>query len=78
MRFIFGVIIGIALTVGAAYVHDRNLPAQAASPVPADPTQPALPVPAARSIVNWDVVDTITKEQTAYVKGLWDKAFGSL
>jgi hypothetical protein len=74
MRLIFGVIIGIALTVGGAYLHDTNLPAQAA----ADPLQPAPPASVARNLVNWDVAGALARQQTAYVKSVWDRAFGNL
>jgi hypothetical protein len=51
MRFIFGVIVGIAITVGAAYIHDQNVP-----PI-------SLTDPTARRVVNWNVVSAITSEQ---------------
>lgn len=72
MRFILGLIIGAALTIGGAYLHDTSV---AAAPAATDPA-PALPTPAAGQIVNWDVVGAIAREQTAFVKGLWDRAFG--
>jgi hypothetical protein len=42
MRLFFGIIIGILLTIGAAYVHDSA-------------TDPANPIQ--QRIVNWDVAD---------------------
>lgn len=74
MRLILGIIIGAALTLGAAYVHDSNLPA----PAVADESvrQPAAD-PGRRPIVNWDVLDAVAREQTASVKDLWNRAFGS-
>jgi hypothetical protein len=43
MRFILGIVIGAVLVVGAAYVHDKNMPA---------PTAGA----AAQPIVNWETL----------------------
>jgi hypothetical protein len=47
MRTIFGIILGAAITVGAAYVHDTLSVAQ------------SLPG-TARTIVNWDVAADVT------------------
>ena len=65
MRLIFGIIIGIALTVGGAFVHDNN--------VPPDPPASAT---AERQIVNWDILGDVAREQVAAVRRLWAKAFG--
>jgi hypothetical protein len=40
MRLLFGIVLGVALTVGAAYLHDASVPVNPA---------------AHRAIVNWDV-----------------------
>lgn len=71
MRFIFGLIIGIALTIGAAYIHDSNI---AVAPAVAEPGQ-AVPNTGAGRIVNWDVVNTITRAQMAFVREQWNKIF---
>lgn len=42
MRLLFGIILGIALTIGAAYFHDSNYALRADAGPP-------------RTIVNWDV-----------------------
>lgn len=46
MRFIFGVVLGVVLTVGAAYYRDTEY-ASATAPLPSRP------------LVNWDVAAEI-------------------
>lgn len=83
MRVFFGIILGIIITLGAAYFHDSNVPAAAApaAPGPTDPSQPTPPQPVGptdlthRRIVNWDVLEAITDEQTAFVREQWNKIF---
>lgn len=70
MRVILGVIIGVALTIGTAYFHDTSL----AAPVN-DPTRPPATM-ASGAIVNWDVLGSLVREQTAFVRGIWNKAVG--
>jgi hypothetical protein len=65
MRLFFGIVIGIALTLGAAFIHDNNVP----------PDPPAS-VTAEHQIVNWDILGVVIREQTAYLRQLWDRAFG--
>jgi hypothetical protein len=70
MRLILGIIIGIGITLGAAYVHDMNLPGAPpgspdASQTPADTT--------GRPVVNWDVLSAITRDGTAFVRAQWNK-----
>jgi hypothetical protein len=61
MRFILGVILGILLTVGGAYIYD-SITTRAVSNPPAKTASSAAPKaasPAAenqRPMVNWDVV----------------------
>lgn len=69
MRLILGIIIGIAITIGAAYVRDSGIPESSALTAPATPT-------VSRRIVNWDVFGAVVDEQTAVVKGWWDKLVG--
>jgi hypothetical protein len=63
MRFILGVIIGIALTVGAAAYHDNNLP-------------PTPQTAADRPIVNWDALNAVTKGYTDAATRWWDQLLG--
>jgi hypothetical protein len=46
MRTLFGIILGAAITVGAAYMHDSSATKSGAGP--------------ARTIVNWDVAAEVT------------------
>jgi hypothetical protein len=46
MRTLFGIILGAAITVGAAYMHDASAMQSASG--------------AARTIVNWDVATEVT------------------
>jgi hypothetical protein len=64
MRTLFGIVLGIALAVGAAYVHDDS--------VPADPN-PLIPE---RQIVNWDVLGQVVHEKTASIQGWFDRSGG--
>ena len=57
MRLILGILIGIGLTLGAAYLHDMNLPGTPAGT--ADASQ-AAPDTAGRPVVNWEVLAAIT------------------
>jgi hypothetical protein len=59
MRLIFGMILGIALTLGAAFYHDNNLP----------PQTPATAL-AERPIVNWEVLGAVAKGTVDAAKGL--------
>lgn len=72
MRFILGLIIGAALTIGGAYLHDTNV---AAAPAALNPAPP-LAIAGPGRIVNWDVVDALARRQVAFVKGFWDRTFG--
>ncbi|MEA2934057.1 MAG: hypothetical protein QOD74_703 [Variibacter sp.] len=64
MRFIFGIIVGAALTVGAAYVHDSAL---------ADTTD-------ARSqhYVNWPAVNDGWQHLSARVRSGWENLSGTV
>ncbi|KAB2872585.1 MAG: hypothetical protein F9K43_07605 [Bauldia sp.] len=72
MRFILGLIIGAALTIGGAYLHDTNA---AATPAASNPAPP-LAIAGQGRIVNWDVVDALARQQVAFVKDFWDRTFG--
>jgi hypothetical protein len=71
MRLILGIVIGIALTLGAAYVHDANLPDNP----PAAANGQATPDTAGRPVVNWDVLGAITRDQTAFIRTEINKLF---
>jgi hypothetical protein len=62
MRFLLGIIIGIGLTIGVAYVHDNR-----------SATEPSSSTAAARPMVNWDVVDANWQRATSRVRREWDR-----
>ena len=65
MRLIQGIIIGIVITVGAAFIHDTVVP-----------PDPAAPLLQKQQIVNWDVLGRVANDQVARAKHLWNQAFG--
>ena len=68
MRFLFGLIIGIALTIGAALLHDNNVPPR---------TSPRSPQQLANAhIVDWDVLAEVVKGTAAGVGRMWDNLMG--
>jgi hypothetical protein len=72
MQTIFGFILGVALTIGAAYVHDASITAPSATA--SAPTSAPASVPAAeRQMVNWDVVETNWRDFKASVSQGWRK-----
>lgn len=65
MRLLFGIILGIGLTLGAAFLHDNNVP-----------TNPPSLRPSQQQIVNWDVLGAVMREQTRAVQRLWQDLVG--
>ena len=59
MRTFFGILVGICLTIGTAYVADAMRTAPDANGV------------AARPMVNWDVVDRNMQDLSTSVKTGW-------
>jgi len=51
MRLILGILIGIGITLGAAYLHDMNLTSAPAGAT--DGSQATAPDLASRPVVNW-------------------------
>jgi hypothetical protein len=62
MRFLLGVLVGVGLTIGAAYLYDSRNTADASSNATA-----------ARPMVNWDVVDRNWQRATSRMRQEWDK-----
>lgn len=62
MRFILGLILGAALTVGGAYLSDRNSNLVATG--------------AERPMVNWDVVSKNFDSVSAMIRQGWNKLTG--
>jgi hypothetical protein len=65
MRLLQGIVLGIAITVAAAFFHDNVVP----------PDQ-AAPLLEKHQIVNWDVLGRVASDQVAWARHLWDRAFG--
>jgi hypothetical protein len=57
MRFIFGLLVGAILVVGAAYVHDHSI----------DPTQEG----AGRPIVNWEAAGEAMRGVGDWIHAEW-------
>lgn len=64
MRFLSGIIVGILLTVGAAYVFDATRSSDASAAA------------TDRQMVNWDVVQTELKVLAANIQGGWSRLTG--
>jgi hypothetical protein len=58
-------VLGAALTVGLAYIHDSVY-----APLPLS-SPPAASEP--RPMVNWDVVDTVTHRVSAAARVQWER-----
>lgn len=65
MRVIFGMILGAALTIGGAYVHDAMFAPSQASPAPMQTSQ--------RQVVNWDVLNANARIAKTIVREQWDR-----
>jgi hypothetical protein len=64
MQTLLGIIIGVFLTIGVAYVHDATL----------NPNPPATSSTAVeRPMVNWDVVSVDWRDLRARVEAGWRK-----
>ena len=64
MQTLLGIIIGVFLTIGVAYVHDTNL----------SPNPPVSgPATVERPMVNWDVVSVNWRDLKARVETGWRK-----
>ncbi len=61
MRFLLGIMVGIALTIGGAYLYDGWTAPSASTAT------------AARPMVNWDVVDANWTSATSRVRREWDR-----
>lgn len=68
MRLLFGMILGAAVTVGLAYVHDSMYAAVSFTP-PAAAEQ-------ARPMVNWDVASSLARRTSSAAREQWDKISG--
>ena len=64
MRLLLGIILGAAITIAGAYIHDRN----SAGPAGNDVT-----VAAERPMVNWDVVGVKWNNLREGAQHQWDR-----
>jgi hypothetical protein len=64
MRVLFGMILGVLFTVGAAYVHDAGTLQDSISNVPMTDQRP---------MVNWDVVAENWHQLSARLRQQWEK-----
>jgi hypothetical protein len=68
MRVLLGMIIGAAVTIGGAYMHD-SLYASVSSEPPA--------VTGERPMVNWDVAGAFARRASAAAREQWNKLSGN-
>jgi hypothetical protein len=61
LRVLLGMILGVLLTIGGAYIHDTQLI-----------SKPGVE----RQMVNWDVVSRNWSQLTARVRSEWNKLTG--
>jgi hypothetical protein len=61
MRLFLGMILGVVLTLGVAYVHDSTLPTASAG------------TPVERPMVNWDVVRDNVNTLVARAREQWTR-----
>lgn len=64
MRFLFGIIVGVGLTLGTAYVFDATRRAGGPDGV------------VERPMVNWDVVEAELKTLSVTIHNGWDRLTG--
>ena len=66
MRVLFGIILGVLLTVGGAYIYDSHNALEAVN----------APASAQRSLVNWDTVSTKWQHLTVRARSEWSRVAG--
>jgi hypothetical protein len=66
MRVLIGIILGVVLTVGGAYLYDSR--------TPQTPTSTAI---TERPMVNWDVVSNNWNRLTARARAEWNRLASS-
>ena len=65
MRFLLGIIVGVFLTIGAAYMSDASTTRISASATQSSDEQ--------RPMVNWDVVSRNWQSLSLGVRQTWDR-----
>ena len=66
MRVLFGIILGVCLTIGGAYIYDSHNALDAAN---------AQDV-AQRPMVNWDIVNNKWQQLTVRARTEWNRVAG--
>jgi hypothetical protein len=66
MRVLIGIILGVALTVGGAYLYDSHTAQTSASTASAQ-----------RPMVNWDIVSNNWSRLTARARAEWNRLASS-
>jgi len=72
MRLLLGIILGVGLTIGGAYVYDRSTTDMASTDITMTTTT------APRPMVNWDVVGVKWRDLTAGAKQQWDRVTANI
>jgi hypothetical protein len=65
MRFLLGIIVGVFLTIGAAYLSDTSMTRTSASVTQSSTEQ--------RPMVNWDVVSRNWQSLSLGVRQTWNR-----
>jgi hypothetical protein len=65
MRFLLGIIVGVFLTIGAAYLSDTSMTRSSASATHSSTEQ--------RAMVNWDVVSRNWQNLSLGVRQTWNR-----
>jgi len=65
MRMLLGILVGIVITLGAAYVHDTSVP-----------SDPVSTFPPEQQIVNWDVLAAAVRNAGDRARDFWNRNFG--
>ena len=66
MRLLFGIILGVCLTVGGAYIYDSHNALDAVN----------APATTQRPLVNWDIVSTKWERLTERARSEWNRRAG--
>jgi hypothetical protein len=66
MRLFLGIIVGVLLTIGVAYLSDASIPAPSSASAQTTTVEQ-------RPMVNWDVVSRNWQNLTSDVRNTWNK-----